>query len=187
MMRQEKILGKLVTITGFRDVRIRDVNGLIGMIREGFRDVHIQIFDARFIAGWEHLYFSAYNALKAFEYGSNISKNVAVEALLFASGQHQISRAVEEVGVKPDSREVAVLIISPDEDGAEKALNMISNFLGGEECDEVLSLNDDKIRLIKKVFNISDLEVEASLRGEDYGRALTNLVIEHVALLSTES
>ena len=78
----------------------------------------IQFFDARHVAGPQHLYFAAFNALNVFEKRTNISNNLEVEALLYASAQRQIQKAVEMMGIKQDSTEVAALIMT--EDGQKK-------------------------------------------------------------------
>jgi len=58
----------------------------------------------------------------------------------------------------------------------------------GERDDSVLELTDKKIGNIKKLFGISDLEFEAKLEKEGLEKeALTDLVIERMALLSTRS
>ena len=65
-------------------------------------------------------------------------------------------------------------------------MNLLSEILNGKLCDDVLELTDGKIEAIKDAFNISELEIEAASRGEGLKKALTNLVVEHVALLSTQ-
>ena len=186
MTKETELLGKNVIITGLREVKIKDFQALFEHIQERIKGSNVQFFDARLIAGWEHLYFATFNALRAFEAGLNISRNPAIEALLYVSGQHQIKKAMETLGIKPDTSEIAVLIISETKMGAEEALKIVSDLLKGKICDDVLRLTEEKMESIKTVFNISDLELEAASRGESLGSALTDLVIEHVALLAVK-
>lgn len=186
MTKETELLGKNVIITGFKEAKIKNLQTFFEHIQQRIKGSHVQFFDARLIAGWEHLYFAALNALRAFEAGLNISRSPAVEALLYVSGQHQIKKAVETLGIKPDTSEMAVLIISETKRGAEETLRTVSDLLKGEICDDVLRLTDEKIEDIRRLFNISDLELEAASRGEGLGRALTDLVIEHVALLAAK-
>ena len=65
---------KYVGIFGFKNVNVSDIEGFISKIREISNGIQIQVFDANFIAGWEHLYFAVLNALKAFEGKYNISE-----------------------------------------------------------------------------------------------------------------
>jgi len=177
-----------IAIAGFKNVKIKEVNGFLERVRREAREAHVQFFDAKLIAGQQHLYFAAVNALKAFEKKSNISSSLAIEALLYASAQRQIRKAVDTLGVKQDSSQVAVLIIAENRQGMDDCLKVVSRLISGERNDAVLELTDEKIGDIKKLFGISDIEIEAKLRRKGLEReALADLVIEHVALLSTQS
>ncbi len=184
LTKEAEISGKYIIITGFKEVKIKDVRILFGHIHEKIKGSHVQLFDANLVAGWEHLYFAALNALRAFKTGLNISKDLVIETLLYASGQDQIRKAVEIFGIKPSSSHIAVLIVAGTKTEADETLKIISNLLQGEICDEVLNLDEEKIEAIKKLFNISDMEVEAASRGESLEKSLVNLVIEHAALLA---
>ncbi len=177
-----------IAIAGFKNVKIKDVNGFLERVRREASEAHVQFFDAKLIAGQQHLYFAAVNALKAFEKKSNISSSLAVEALLYASAQRQIRKAVDTLGVKQDSSQVAVLVIAENRQGMDDCSKVVSRLIPGERDDGVLELTDEKIGGIKKLFCISDLEIEAKLRRKGLEReALADLVIEHVALLATQS
>ena len=67
-------------------------------------------------------------------------------------------------------------------------LRLVTKIIPGERDDNVLELTDKKIENIKKLFRISDLEFEAKLEKEGLEKeALTDLVIERMALLVTKS
>ena len=166
-----------VVIVGFRNVKIMDVNGFFNLVRKKVKEAHVQFFDATLIAGWEHLYFAALNALNAFKNKQNISNSLAVEALLFASAQRQISKAVGMLGIRPGSSQVAVLILAETRQKATAALEIISKTMSGERDDSTLELTNEKIEGIKRLFDISDIELKSS-------SGLKELVIEHMALLS---
>jgi KEOPS complex subunit Cgi121 len=177
-----------ITIAGFKNVKIKDVNGFLERVRREAREANVQFFDAKLIAGKQHLYFAALNAVRAFEKKSNISSSLAVEALLYASAQRQIRKAVDMLGVKQDSSEVAVLIIAEDKQGTDDCLKIVSGLMPGEREDAVLEFTDEKIEDVRRLFSISDLEIEAKLRRKGREKeALADLVIEHVALLATQS
>jgi tRNA threonylcarbamoyladenosine modification (KEOPS) complex Cgi121 subunit len=177
-----------IAIAGFKNVKIKDVKGFLERVRREVREAHVQFFDAKLIAGQQHLYFAALNALKAFEKKSNISSSLAIEALLYASAQRQIRKAVDTLGVKQDSSQVAVLIIAENRQEMNDCLKVVLRLIPGERDDAVLELTDEKIGDIKKLFGISDLEIEAKLSRKGLEKeALADLVIEHVALLATQS
>lgn len=187
MIKKVEDFEKYIAIAGFKNVKIEDVDGFFRLVRKRVEDAPVQFFDATLIAGWEHLYFAALNALNAFKNKQNISNSLAVEALLFASAQRQIKKSVELLGVKPESSQVAVLIIAETQKKATAALDIISKIISGERDDSVLELADEKLEGIKRLFNISDLELKAKLKKEGLEKeALMDLVIEHAALLSTQ-
>lgn len=184
MTKQLEVSGKYLVIAGFKGARIRDVHVLFENLHDRIASGHVQLFDANLVASWEHLYYAALNALRAFETDLSISKEPAIETLLYASGQHQIRKAVELLGVKPGSSNVAVLIIAETSAEANEALIIISDLLQGTICDEVLRLTDEKNEAVKELFGISHLELEAASREDTREKTLVNLVIEHVALLA---
>jgi len=177
-------VNRYVAIVGFKDVKVKDANSFLSLVREKTRDTEVQFFDAELIAGWEHLYFAILNALKAFENRLNISNSLAVEILLYASAQRQIKKAVELLGIKLTSSRVAVVILAETELKAKEILETVSHLMSGKRDDSVLELTDEKFDCIKELFDISESELNAKLERKGMERkALTNLVIEHVALL----
>ncbi|HDQ05420.1 MAG TPA: hypothetical protein ENN36_01695 [Candidatus Bathyarchaeota archaeon] len=176
-----------ITIVGFRNVQIEDINAFLEHTRKENKAA-VQFFDAKHVAGPQHLYFAALNALNAFEKNTNISNNLAVEALLYASAQRQIKKAVNMLGIKQDSSEVAALVITENRHKKSDYLRLVTKLIPGERDDSVLELTDKKLGNIKKLFGISDLEFEAKLEKEGAEKeALTDLVIERMALLGTKS
>ncbi len=187
MISEIKEHSKHLAVAGFKNVRIKDVKGFLEDVKRASKEVCVQFFDARLIAGWEHLFFAALNALKAFESGVNASNSLAIEVLLFASAQRQIKRAVELLGIKPETSAAAVLVMTETPQEVTEILNTVSGLVLGERDDSVLELTKEKIEAIKSFFEISDLELQAKLEEEDLEKgALTDLVIEHMALLVTQ-
>jgi KEOPS complex subunit Cgi121 len=177
-----------IIIVGFRNVQIEDANAFLEHFRKENREASVQFFDAKHVAGPQHLYFAALNALNAFEKNTNISNNLAVEALLYASAQRQINKAVKMLGIKQDSSEVAALIITENRHKNSDYLRLVTKTVPGERDDSVLELTNKKSGNIKKLFGISDLEFETKLEKEGLEKqALTDLVIERMALLVTKS
>jgi len=154
--------------------------------RERPPGVEVQFFDARYIATWRHLYFAALNALTAFNNEENVSKSLAMETLLYAAGDQQIKRATEQIGIKPVSRHLAVLIVGKENRTIRAAFSIISKNIDGQRDEKVLELSKEKIATIQKTFDISKTELMTVMERDDVDRALIDLVIERMALLSTE-
>lgn len=178
-----KEFGKFMIIAGLKDVKIDDAEAVLNQIRRETK-IQVQIFDAKCVASWQHLYFAALNALKAFRDKLNISSSLAVEALLYASGQRQIQKAVDMLGVKLKTRNVAVLIIADSGDEARETLNRVSKTIGGEFDDSVMEVTAEKYPSLKSLFEISNHEIEAQTERKNLEKeALIYLIIEHGALL----
>jgi len=186
-MKRIEGFNRYIAIVGFKDVKIKDANSLLNLIREKTANAEVQFFDAELIAGWEHLYFAVLNALKAFESKLNISNSLAVEILLYASAQRQIKKAVELLGINSGSSNVAAVILAETESKVNEILETVSHLMPGERDDSVLELTREKFGGIKKLFSISEPELNAKLESRGMERkALTDLVIEHVALLAIQ-
>ncbi len=187
MLKHLEDFGKYVAVAGFRSVKIVDVESFLKTVRKRLaKNVEAQFFDAGLVATWQHLYFAAINALNAFKNDINISKSLAMEMLLYSSAQRQIRKAMNFLGIKPNSDAIAVLVVGEKAEDVELALQAISKIVGEHRDDAVLELSLEKIEAIRKVFEISDVELEAVVRGNDLKQAIVNLVIERVALLAAE-
>lgn len=186
-----------ILIEGFREVKIKDVKQFLQTINEktdeegwpycSRMDACVQFLDASLVAGWEHLYFAALNALNAFKSKCNISNSLAMETLLYASAQRQIKDAVNLMGIKPSTPNVAVLICAKTSEQAKADLKTVSRLLGGTPDDSVVELTDDKRAGLMDFFSISALELEAKTERKGFEKqALSDLIIEHMALLVTK-
>jgi len=184
-MIEKEILGRYVIFAGFKNVKISDVEALLNRIREETPGCQVQLFNAEMIAGLEHLYFAVLNALKAIDSENKISNSEAMEILLYASGQHQIGKAIQMLGVKPYSPRIVIVALSESREKLIHAMQKISGIIGGEQCDEIIDLTDEKFEVIKSTFDVSDEELEATLR-RSRKEALTSILVERSALLVTQ-
>lgn len=173
-------------IVGFKGVEVDETETFLEAIkRDKPAGVEAQFFDADLIATWQHLYFAVLNALTAFKNKENLSKSVAMETMLYASGRRQIQKATQLLGIKPSSRNMVVLIVGGKAEVVRKALAKVSRRVGGQFDDSVLELSVKKMERIKRAFDISEAELETVMEGDDVEKALVDLVVERVALLAT--
>lgn len=187
MLKQIEEFGKHVMIAGFRNVRIKDIEEIFkAMRKEKPSSVEIQFFDAKFVATWQHLYFAALNALTAFKNRENISESLAMESLLYASAQRQIRKAMKLLGIKPSLSEIAVLIIGEKLESVRSSLSLVSKQVKAKRDDTVLELSEEKVADIQEIFVISDVELKTVMKKGGLEKALTDLVIERMALLATQ-
>jgi KEOPS complex subunit Cgi121 len=179
--------GQHVAIVGFRNVRIDDVEEFLETVhRKKPSTAEVQFFDAGIVATWQHLYFAVLNALTAFKNKRSISKSLAMETMLYASGQHQIRKATDTLGIRPGTSNVALLVVEEEPETVESTVQMISRQLDWPRDDTVLELSKEKAARIQKAFGVSDLELRTVIKKGRSQEALTDIVIERMALLATQ-
>jgi KEOPS complex subunit Cgi121 len=176
---------KVLSFLGFKNVQLASIDAFFIQIRT-VAPIPLQFFDANVIAGEQHLLFATLNALTAFEQDYRISENLAVEILLYASGQRQISKAIERIGLKSNTSEVAAVFLTATSEDAEKMKAKISKFVPGVRDDSVLGFQEGKIERLVKVFGVTDLELKAIAKDmESPWDSLVKIIIERSALLAT--
>ncbi len=177
---------KYVEIAGFRNISFSEADAFLKANRKkASRQVEIQFFDAEFIATPEHLYFAVLNALQAFRQKTNISKSVAMETMLYASAKSQIQKSIDLLGIKLNTKNIAITIMSADPIQIETMLQEFTSCIGRKVDDTVLQMSKHKIESIKKAFSITNQEV-SSVAKDNVEVAIANLVIERLALLATQ-
>lgn len=161
------------------------LNNINDLSRE--TSVTIQLFDSSLIASWEHLFFSALNALRAFNYGKNISNNLSVECLLYASGQRQINVAVKNLGVNPHTRNIAVILIGNVTGALHEVYKKVLLITKGVENEGVLLIsNKEKFDKIRNFFQITETELNTICDSDEWSscvNALTRYCIDRSSLL----
>jgi len=186
MLKDIEEAGKYVEITGFRNVCVDNAEKFVKTARRQLpQSSCVQFFNAELIATWQHLYFAVLNALLAFKNERNISKSLAIETILYASAQRQIRKAINFIGVKCDVPDVAMVIIGENAKSVGILLSAVSKAVNKETDDTVLEISEKKARSIREAFRITDIELEA-LQKNGNNEVLVNLVIEKMALLSTQ-
>ncbi|WP_049969198.1 KEOPS complex subunit Cgi121 [Haladaptatus cibarius] len=137
-------------------------------------DCAIQAFDARYVAGRDHLESAVEHANRAFDRGENVARDRAVEILLYAAGRRQINQGLE-MGVSTGKQQVVVVVDGKQEDDENKAVAAIFDLI--EPAD---TLGNPDCEIIFDFFDVSERELAAT------SASLTDLVCERVALLEVE-
>ena len=141
--------------------------------------ITIQAVDAELIYGKNHLISASKHAQRAFEQRKNSTNSLAMEILLYASGERQIQKALQKIGVKKGNIPIAFIF-----------MNRFGYEAKGEISDEIIEKilatfdlkRDDKvlegdINTLKK-FGITKTELNA-LPESKYG----DIILEKVAMV----
>ena len=178
--------GKAVSILGFRSIVVGNVNDFLKKVKTGVYPAAIQMMDATRIAGKTHLLFAFLNAQKSIDQGRAVSENLEMETLLYATGQHQISKAIEMLGVNPQTSDVAAIIFAPNDEEVEEAEEKLGKLIRGVRDDDILCVKGrSKVEDLMKTFNVTKLELKTMAESSaSVEEALTWLIVEKVALLA---
>ncbi len=187
MLQYIKEYDQYVEITGYRGVTFEVVEAFLKKNRKQTgQDLNVQFFDSDHIATHQHLYFAVLNALQAFQNKTNHSRTPAMETILYTSAQRQIQKAIERCGIKPKTKNMALTIIGEDPKQIETTLEAVTKSIGSPPDGTVLEMTKTKATKIKKAFQITKEELATVMTDGDQDKAIVNLVIERVALLSTQ-
>jgi len=184
---ESKLDGFILTVLGFTNVKIPNPDTALKELRSKFVDLEVQIMRADRVAGLEHLSLAAENAVRAITQGRGRSKSVAMETLLFTSGQRQISKALGRLGVTTQSKDIAVAIFSRKPLNVDETSSLVQSVLGGKRQDSVIDISSNKkTRELCKSYGISSEESDAAqLPSEKIDSMIKRLIVERSALLSS--
>ncbi len=109
--------------------------------------------------------------------------------MLYVSAQRQIGKAFKMVGLTPETKNIVLVLFTGSKKEVEAILNYVQSMVGGNLNNQVMEkFSEEKIENLKKIFEISNLEIETQKTGKtNLKEVIEKLVIERVALLATQS
>jgi KEOPS complex subunit Cgi121 len=119
------VMGKHLTIHEARAI-VNDTTAVIKQVNGIARETAstIVLFDAEKVAGSDHIRSAVWHANRSFTCGKSISRTLAMEILLYASGQRQCSLALR-FGLHAGENVLFVMIFGGDAELAWKLLSQI--------------------------------------------------------------
>ena len=140
--------------------------------------IEIQLFDAEFVFGKDHLVSAFEHAKRAIAQDSAISTSLGMEVLLYAAGEYQIKNAIKKLGLSQNTTKIAFFLAGYQEISGD----LINDLFSKLELDGLELERDDEVlmgdRSTLERFGISREELAAV--PED---RWLDLVLEKVALL----
>ena len=122
----------------------------------------VVVMDPMYVCGKDHIISAVRHAERSFANGTNRSKTLLTETILYAAGERQISKAMSRMRPKEGCKEYALALIDvPDE--------LRLDDIGMERDDSIIEPNESKAKA---------MGLDTSF-GIDYG----DLALEMVALL----
>jgi Uncharacterized conserved protein len=154
-------------------IEIKDPTKFIEEIRDLSEDSVVQVVNADFIVGREHVEFAVKKALNSFKSGKNISRDLSIEIMLYLSGKRNIDKAMG-IGVKKGKNDALFILYGDDTENLEKEIK--DRYVIEEK--DLLKYDKSKNRKLMEFFGITKEEIEAV--GEE---KIPKLVMERVILL----
>lgn len=146
---------------------IKDPNTVITYLQSLKDGIGIPL-NADLVCGKDHLVSSVYHAMRSFERQENVSGNLATEILLYASGEKQISHALEKMGIKAGYERIAIVLIGCVD------IDEVLSTLELQRDDSLLEFSVEKLR----AFGIDERDI-ISLEPSE----LEDLILEQVAFV----
>lgn len=180
-----KKFSKHLLIAGIKKLGMLNYEEICSKIDKGYNNLEIQFVDPRKILGSNHIYFATLNALKAFKNKKNISKSLSIEILLYISGQKQIEAAIRLFGLQKKNRNLILVAVGEKKEDLKRLEQNVKKSLNVELDNSIIeSYSKKKYDNIKRVFNISTLEIETVKRKSDDSKdVLEKLIVERMAFL----
>ena len=117
----------------------------------------VVIMDPMYVCGKDHVVSAVRHAERSFEHGTNRSKTLLTEIILYAAGERQISKAMERMRPKPGCKEFALALLDVPDD-------LKLDEIGMERDDSIIDATDAKAKAmgLDRSFNIpiEDLALE---------------------------
>jgi KEOPS complex subunit Cgi121 len=159
-----------IQIAGFK-ADIKSVPDVLNRVRDIAGKGTLQLLQAQGVAGTEHLLHSTLQAILAFDRNENFSQDLGLEICLRASGQRQISRAIQLLGITEGKQALCAVMVGCQED----TFSELEKILGPQD-NTVLKADSEKL---KQIYKISDPELYAYQNPE-------RVLMERTALLNLE-
>ncbi len=157
--------------------KIQDINSFLKKIitLSSRYDMVIQVVNADFVYGKYHLFSAVEHTIRSFKNRMNSLNSLSLEMLLYASGERQIQKAIEKIGIKNGNQKIAFIFIKENnikisDDEVEHVLSSLNL----KRDDKVLEGDVDTL----KRFGIAEDEL-STIPESKYG----DLLLEKVALV----
>ena len=161
-----------IQIMGF-STYVDDITGLIRkMDNLGGNSCVIQLLNADSIADEEHILHAILQATSAFKRKDNIANDLGLEICVRASGQRQISKAINILGLKDGLNKICAITINCN----DLVLKELELELGNRN-DDVLKVDENRL---KDIYQITDEEIKTS--GN-----ITRVMMERTTILVLET
>jgi len=166
----------MIKIVGARGT-VKDVDSFLKHVLDFAQEHHIdvQLLDADIVYGKNHLVSAVEHAVRAFKRKTNTTNTLAMEILLYASGERQLKLAIPKIGIKTGKVNIAFVFVKKADDKiSDSLIDKLLKLLSLVRDDKILNGNMDTLRK----FGINERQIRTVTKAK-YG----DLILEKVAMV----
>ncbi len=141
--------------------------------------VAIQMLDSLNIWSLAHIESAVWHSINALKNNHLISNTLAIELLLYLAGERQISKAIEEYGLKEGTRKVLGIIIGSNHHNIHLAFNELLSLYSLELNKKILNPTAEKYEYFSKKF-IQEGYIKDNLSYQ----GIETVLLQRIALLA---
>ena len=164
-MNKRRIKTNIVFLGSVKNVTLIGITGDAGfdIIVKHFTDKggDVVLLNPEMVCGKEHILSAVMHAERAFSNGTNRSRNILTEIILYSAGERQIGKAIEKMRPKVGQKSMVAVVLDSDVSGLD--------LIGMSRCDEIMEASPSKAK---------NLGVEM-FEGVSFEAA----VLEHIAMV----
>ncbi len=149
----------------------------------------IQFLDSSLIVSIGHLLSAAQNAVNAWKGDYMLTRGLDAEILVYASAQRQISRAIDNLGIRDGLQSIALVVVG----GSKKDVrNMISKIVTnvGEEVKTAFVPDRERLERIMHHYGVNEKEIKALTDSDEidiWAEALSRCVVSRVSIVALDT
>jgi len=168
-------------IFGLKKINLITQGSFLDRLQKSFPNLIIQAFDAKFIAGFEHIKMIVQQSWVAKKRGITYANKVELDLIMRVACTLQIEDALRAAGLKPHVMDVVVVTIG-DVNSLHELGKSIKNL--GKTSDKIVELSKKKEKFLKKYHGITDELIKATVADDN---KLAILLAERASLLITKA
>jgi KEOPS complex subunit Cgi121 len=166
------------------------MDALVKLASERNEGIHaIQYLDSSLIVSVGHLLSATQNAVNAWKGGYMLTRGLDAEILVYASTQRQISRAIENLGVRDGLQSIALVVVGSDKKAVRGVITKMVNKVG-EEIKTAFLPDRNRLERIMHHYDVSEKEIRAftdSEKVEVWAEALSRCVVSRVSMVALDT
>jgi len=167
-----------VGVWGFRKVKGRSPPEIFDLLRQNHPKVVIQIINAKFVAGLDHIRKIVFQVLIDMERKNLLVQREDLHFLMKMTCQDQIDQAIKVGGLNDGS--IDVVVIGLGKEGDIEDVSQTLSKLFGTDSNEVIPMLPARQKFLMSFHKIPrDLILRLEKRGKD----ITDVLVEKAALL----